>query len=266
MKKAIVLMLAMLTVVSLFGGCFHEHVWEEATCTTPRTCTECGWTMGNARGHMPQKATCEEAEICAVCKVTISDARGHDWVAPTCETPKHCETCGETVGEASGHNWLAGTCKEPRSCKDCGKTDGTLGEHDWSNGKCRFCGETAANVLPESGHVFLGAELERDSQLTIIAAETESCYVKLKDQNDVDVFAFFVRAGDEVSVDVPMGEFYVYFASGTQWYGVRELFGSETGYSKDDEICDFENYTWTYTLEPTTDGNFSETPIGADDF
>ena len=50
----------------------HDHEWVDANCTTPRTCSLCGETEG--------------------------EALGHTWVEATCTTPRTCSTCGTTVG------------------------------------------------------------------------------------------------------------------------------------------------------------------------
>ena len=55
---------ALLTVLT---GCGHEHKWTEATCTEPKTCTECGKTEGEPLGHKWKEATCTEAKTCSVC-------------------------------------------------------------------------------------------------------------------------------------------------------------------------------------------------------
>ncbi|MDY4096486.1 MAG: hypothetical protein SOY47_07130 [Lachnospiraceae bacterium] len=44
MKKYI-LILTILSTISLVG-CGHEHTFSEATCESPKTCTECGETEG----------------------------------------------------------------------------------------------------------------------------------------------------------------------------------------------------------------------------
>ncbi|WP_029231186.1 hypothetical protein [Butyrivibrio sp. VCB2006] len=76
----------------------HEHSWTEATCTTPRTCEECGATEG--------------------------EALGHDWVEATCEAPKTCSRCGETEGEPLEHQWTFATIDAPKTCEVCGLTEG----------------------------------------------------------------------------------------------------------------------------------------------
>ena len=51
----------------------HEHTWAEATCTQPRTCTECGATEG--------------------------EPIDHEWTYATLESPKTCVNCGATEGD-----------------------------------------------------------------------------------------------------------------------------------------------------------------------
>lgn len=119
---------------------------------------------------------------------------------------------------------------------------------------------------PRSGTVLEGQKLYEGSELTIHASGGESCVVKLKSSSGTTLLSFYVRAGDSVTVNVPEKYMYVYFASGKTWYGPKELFGEKTSYSKDDDLLDFSRYTWEYTLYPITNGNFSETPIDANEF
>ncbi len=75
-----------------------NHVWEEATCTTPKKCSACGTTSGSALAH--------------------------DWSAATCTTPKKCTACGESEGAELGHEWENATCTNPKTCSRCNKIDG----------------------------------------------------------------------------------------------------------------------------------------------
>ena len=75
----------------VLAGCKHEHVWEEATCTTAKYCTECEATEGEALGHA--------------------------WEEATCTNPKTCTSCGETSGTTAAHQWKAATCADPKTCK-----------------------------------------------------------------------------------------------------------------------------------------------------
>lgn len=120
---------------------------------------------------------------------------------------------------------------------------------------------------PESGEVLDGFSYG-DSKITVTASSTEDYVITLKTASGIDMVAFYVRAGDTVTRRVPEGKYYVYFASGKEWYGYGQglMFGPNTSFSKDDDLRDFGQYTWTYTLKPVTDGNFSETPIDESEF
>jgi hypothetical protein len=45
----------------MISGCSKkdEHVWNEATCTVPKTCSECGATEGEALGHDTEIGKCD---------------------------------------------------------------------------------------------------------------------------------------------------------------------------------------------------------------
>ncbi len=120
--------------------------------------------------------------------------------------------------------------------------------------------------IPQSGEFLLGAEYSDGSKLTVTASSDSSYLVKLKTSSGDDFLSFYVRAGERVTVGVPADYFYVYFASGSTWYGEELLFGEDTYYSKDDELLNFANYSYEYTLYPVTSGNFTETPIDPDEF
>ena len=77
--------------------CPDGHTWEDATCETPKTCSVCGATEGEALGHAPGEAVVEN-EIAATC----TEDGGYDEVC-------YCTACGSevsrvhTVLEATGH-------------------------------------------------------------------------------------------------------------------------------------------------------------------
>ena len=55
-----------------------EHVWSDATCTAPKTCSVCGATEGEAAGHTPgEAATCTTAQTCTVCGTELVAKLGH---------------------------------------------------------------------------------------------------------------------------------------------------------------------------------------------
>ena len=120
---------------------------------------------------------------------------------------------------------------------------------------------------PASGTILSGSE-GYGSEIVVTADTSADCVVSVKNYWDSECVAFYVRAGTTVTVGVPADYLYVYFASGNEWYGYGKglMFGKETIYSKDDEMLDFSECGWEYTLQPVTDGNFSETPSSADEF
>lgn len=84
--------------------CFHP-TWTPATCTKPKTCTNCGATADDALGHKWSKATCTKAKICKRCGVKKGAPLGHQE--------------GEWSVESEASCAVAGT--EATTCKRCGE-------------------------------------------------------------------------------------------------------------------------------------------------
>ena len=111
-------------------GC--DHVWYAPTCTTPKTCSVCQKTEGEALGH-----------------TEVIDAA----VAPTCTATgltegKHCSTCNEVlvaqeVVDALGHEYDETVIKEP-TCAESGKKQLT----------CSVCGESHEEDIASLGHTY----------------------------------------------------------------------------------------------------------------
>ena len=108
----------------LLIGCGHEHQWIDATCTEPRTCSECGKTEGEALGHEWIEATCTEAKHCSRCGETEGEPLEHEWEDATCTEARYCKVCGRTDGEPLGHDWMDATHEAPKTCSRCGETEG----------------------------------------------------------------------------------------------------------------------------------------------
>ena len=98
MRKKLMLTIMTGIVMAILTGCHINHDWQEATCTTPRTCLKGGETEG--------------------------DALGHTWIEATCITPKTCSVCGETEGDALEHTWIEADYENPKTCSICGTTEG----------------------------------------------------------------------------------------------------------------------------------------------
>ena len=80
------------------------HVFDNATCTAPRTCRICKATEGEALGHVPATSgDCEMPILCTRCHAMLGGYHQHSWVDATCTVAKHCEKCNVTQGTALGH-------------------------------------------------------------------------------------------------------------------------------------------------------------------
>lgn len=80
-KRLIAALAASICLCVSLTACFHEHTWAEATCTEPKTCTECGETEGEPLGH--EEGDWEKA----------TSASGENVLR------KRCARCGEVLEE-----------------------------------------------------------------------------------------------------------------------------------------------------------------------
>ena len=97
-------------------------------------------------------------------------------------------------------------------------------------------------------------------------------YVKLVDDvtNSV-VLTAFVRGGQTLSTQLPLGSFALRYASGREWYGPEHLFGPETAYSEASRTFDFrrtEKGVEGYVVEliPQAGGNLGINSLDASEF
>lgn len=165
MKKMLTLVLAIVCVCML-TACGCEHVWEEATCLTPKTCTECEETEGSALGHDWLEADCVQPMRCARCGFTAGDPLGHEWQEADCENDKVCTRCALVETEALGHDWQSATCDTPETCSRCALTQGEALEHvfcDWVmeaetvTRSCNACGlEETSDPATYLGNLLVG--------------------------------------------------------------------------------------------------------------
>lgn len=119
MKKRFMAALTFSMLV-LLSGCCLSHEWVEADCTTPKTCSKCEQTEG--------------------------EALGHQWADATCTAPKTCVSCGATEGETLEHafgeeeaqnaDYVNAAVLLVKTCTDCGAQEERTGEleklHDGS--------------------------------------------------------------------------------------------------------------------------------------
>lgn len=101
--------------------------------------------------------------------------------------------------------------------------------------------------------------------------EYESLLNNLIIKEGSHLLKFYVRAGETVTIDAPMGKARLYYAAGNEWYGQLwktdiRFFGEDTVFYTSDDVFDFENYTYEITLYPVPGGNFDTYEIDPEDF
>jgi len=113
----------------------HVHTFEKATCTSPALC-ECGESDGDPLGHIWHEATCTKPKTCSRCKATEGSPISHTWTDPTCSSPKTCVVCKFYEGDHLEHVFSDATCTSPRLCTLCGGADGQPLGHSFANATC----------------------------------------------------------------------------------------------------------------------------------
>lgn len=103
MKRAAFIFITVLLLSAVLSGCQCKHEWKDAACETPKSCTICGETEGEALGHKWTDATCTESSHCSICGKPQGEALGHDWTEATCTSGKKCKRCDVMGGEPAGH-------------------------------------------------------------------------------------------------------------------------------------------------------------------
>ena len=83
--------------------------------------------------------------------------------------------------------------------------------------------------------------------------------------------AFYISPGSTVEIDVPIGVYRLYYATGKTWYGKALLFGEDTATYTSDDLLEFyaDDYYYngvTLELWPQSGGNFDTKSISYDDF
>ena len=167
MKKFVVTAL-LVFLCCVLSACGCKHIWNDATCQTPKTCSQCGATEGDAADHQWTDATCIAPRTCAVCGKTEGEPLPHNWVPATCTAPKTCVSCGAFEGDALGHKWEPATCTSPKICSVCKDQEGeplphsvteyettvepSCTEQGQGKGICTSCGNNVDVTIPPLGH------------------------------------------------------------------------------------------------------------------
>ena len=138
-RKITVLLISLSLLACMLVGLFGcgpkecKHEWTDATCTSPKTCTLCSATDGEALGHTGGSATCTEKATCSLCNEKYGELAAHDLADATCTQAKKCKNCDYTEGAALGHSGGVATCKDKAVCKTCNQPYGELIAHSFTN-------------------------------------------------------------------------------------------------------------------------------------
>ena len=131
---------------------------------------------------------------------------------------------------------------------------------------------TPALPLPENGQIVYTNGEAGVAPLEIVTTGSSNYLIKLKKRYiGSDVMSFFVRGGSTVEVDVPLGTYDLYYATGQNWYGEEALFGEKTRYYKATEPFEFyeeDGYVngWTVELFLQQNGNLETDTIDPEEF
>lgn len=100
--------------------------------------------------------------------------------------------------------------------------------------------ELKPEALPSTGFK-QGADFEGVAPLQIrVPFSGDHYFVKIEDvKTQQSLGGYFIRSGDTLNVDLPLGTYKIKYAFGKQWYGVDNLFGADTQYAKANEIFNF---------------------------
>lgn len=192
MKRTLLVIMVLLVAFCL-TACGCEHEWNEATCTTPKTCKLCEATEGEVAAHQWQDATCIDPKTCKDCKTTEGEAAGHTWEEATCTDAKTCKVCKETEGEALGHTWAEATCTEAKICTVCSEKEGEALGHtadSWTVEKeptcaelgaessvCSVCNETVTRDIATVEHTPGEWQIKVKATMTSDGTEVQTCAV-----------------------------------------------------------------------------------------
>ena len=111
-------------------------------------------------------------------------------------------------------------------------------------------------------------------RLTIKTKDGGNFYIYMEDQEEENDFSFYVKGGETVTKNVPVGKYKIYYCSGDEWYGLEKKFGWQTFAQKSDKVLDFacierngfvQYGGHTIELYPVTNGNMPTKGIKTND-
>lgn len=141
---------------------------------------------------------------------------------------------------------------------------------------------------PETAFIFESTYCEDGvAPLKIITSSEDGHYfvvdlISLPDDSELDDFSkgyyeaatkikFYIRGGESIELNLPLGIYEIYYATGQTWYGEECLFGIDTVYHKCEGTFAFteseEDYNgWIIELLPVENGNLATDIIDQSQF
>ncbi|WP_033151643.1 zinc ribbon domain-containing protein [Pseudobutyrivibrio ruminis] len=138
-----------------------------------------------------------------------------------------------------------------------------------------------------NGQIFVKPGYERVCPLTVKTSGTYDYYVYLDyigapdysttsretdgTSNHESDMSFYIKGGETLDIDIPIGKYDFYYCSGETFYGPEDKFGSSSSYYKADTVFTFYTDDEYYqgasvTLYTVANGNMDTDPIDAADF
>jgi hypothetical protein len=157
----------------------------------------------------------------------------------------------------------------PRTYSESNQELGTRGAERVESSKLTF--NEPIEPTPEHGTVFVKRGND-ESKLVLRNQNQTDLYFKLVVLNSTKVVrSFFLRKGEDCTIEVPFGEYELYMSGGQQWYGPSYGFGPNAYHTKFDAVLEFagtsEGYTYQeLTLYGVVDGNLRQSHVDQADF
>lgn len=126
---------------------------------------------------------------------------------------------------------------------------------------------------PKNGETYRNADFAKKVSITIkVGDQSRSLFLKIYSEDDVLVSTVFVGPNSKTKIKLPAGKFRFKAGYGTDWFGDKEMFGSDASYEllvfEDGELTSFSSsyiYTLSFLMQDG-DGNISGVPESMEGF
>lgn len=124
----------------------------------------------------------------------------------------------------------------------------------------------------KNGQILKNPKGAKLAPLRVTAAKDRNFYIYMKNsKNKSNDFAFYVKKGKTVNFNIPLGNYTIYYATGTTWYGKKAKFGKETTLRKINGTVKFyrsgNRYMGhSFQLYSVANGNVTTSYVGNNDF